>query len=74
MKLQFSLDIYHWLGQQENKTFRQDLYVMNLVDVMKTVNQIFWIDPRVAALKIQAKFYLKAREELGWRMMKKIVL
>ena len=31
---------------------------------MKTINQIFGIDPLVTALKIQAKVYLKAREKL----------
>jgi len=44
---------------------------MKVVNVMKAVNQIFGIDPRVTALKIQAKIYLTSREEMEWRMIKK---
>jgi len=44
---------------------------MKIVDVMKTVNQIFGLDQRVTALKIQAKIYLISREKLEWRMIKK---
>jgi hypothetical protein len=39
---------------------------------MKTVHQIFVTDLLVTALKIQAKKYLTAREDLEWRMIKVI--
>ena len=72
MKLQFSLEVYHWLGQQENKTFHQELNIKNVVEVMKMTNQIFWTDPRVTDVKIQSNGIFDETRRAGMANDKKL--